>query len=241
MRHIIGIPIIDRNDKISKLDIFVDNSRTAIIIKIKEIVVDKLGVDEEKVTLDAKFIDDLGADSLDTVELIMQFEDDFNIEIPDEDAEKILSVGQAEAYINIHYQSTAPKFVGALYCLAVVVGDTELNGQRTQPILGATVVGKVVDCAVRLGELGFELDAPIAGQLPDVNTLAPLSSLGNAPVERAHLHPHFEPAVLGVGERVGGALPSEQPVEFGGGELGVADNDRAVRERAARPKLDGVG
>ena len=68
--------------------------------KIKDIVVDKLGVDETKVTSEAKFIDDLGADSLDTVELIMQFEDDFNIEIPDEDAEKILSVGQAEAYIN---------------------------------------------------------------------------------------------------------------------------------------------
>ena len=68
--------------------------------KIKDIVIDKLGVDESKVTSDAKFIDDLGADSLDTVELIMQFEDDFNIEIPDEDAEKILSVGQAEAYIN---------------------------------------------------------------------------------------------------------------------------------------------
>ena len=67
--------------------------------KIKDIVIDKLGVDETKVTSDAKFIDDLGADSLDTVELIMQFEDDFNIEIPDEDAEKILSVGQAEAYI----------------------------------------------------------------------------------------------------------------------------------------------
>ena len=68
--------------------------------KTKDIVIDKLGVDESKVTSEAKFIDDLGADSLDTVELIMQFEDDFNIEIPDEDAEKILSVGQAEAYIN---------------------------------------------------------------------------------------------------------------------------------------------
>ena len=68
--------------------------------KIKDIVIDKLGVDETKVTSKAKFIDDLGADSLDTVELIMQFEDDFNIEIPDDDAEKILSVGQAEAYIN---------------------------------------------------------------------------------------------------------------------------------------------
>ena len=68
--------------------------------KIKDIVVDKLGVEESKVTSEAKFIDDLGADSLDTVELIMQFEDDFNIEIPDEDAEQILSVGQAEAYIS---------------------------------------------------------------------------------------------------------------------------------------------
>ena len=68
--------------------------------KIKDIVVDKLGVEESKVTSKAKFIDDLGADSLDTVELIMQFEDDFNIEIPDEDAEKILSVGQAEDYIS---------------------------------------------------------------------------------------------------------------------------------------------
>ena len=67
---------------------------------IKDIVVNKLGVDESKVTADARFIDDLGADSLDTVELIMQFEDDFNIEIPDEDAEKILSVGQAVEYIS---------------------------------------------------------------------------------------------------------------------------------------------
>ena len=67
--------------------------------KVKDIVIDKLGVDEEKVTSEAKFIDDLGADSLDTVELIMQFEDDFNIEIPDEDAEKILSVQQAVDYI----------------------------------------------------------------------------------------------------------------------------------------------
>ena len=70
--------------------------------KVKEIVIDKLGVDENQVTLNAKFIDDLGADSLDTVELIMQFEDDFNLEIPDEDAENILSVKQAINYINNH-------------------------------------------------------------------------------------------------------------------------------------------
>ena len=67
--------------------------------KIKEIVIDKLGVEETKVTVDAKFIDDLGADSLDTVELIMQFEEEFNIEIPDDDAEKLLSVKQAVDYI----------------------------------------------------------------------------------------------------------------------------------------------
>jgi acyl carrier protein len=68
--------------------------------KVKEIVVDKLGVESDKVTLEAKFIDDLGADSLDTVELIMQFEEEFEIEIPDEDAEKITSVSQAVDYIN---------------------------------------------------------------------------------------------------------------------------------------------
>jgi len=67
--------------------------------KIQEIIIDKLGVDQNKITEDAKFIDDLGADSLDTVELIMQFEEEFEIEIPDEDAEKILSVKQALDYI----------------------------------------------------------------------------------------------------------------------------------------------
>ena len=68
--------------------------------KITEIIIDKLGVDSEKITLEAKFIDDLGADSLDTVELIMQFEEEFEIEIPDQDAETILSVQQALDYIN---------------------------------------------------------------------------------------------------------------------------------------------
>ena len=68
--------------------------------KVKEIIVDKLGVEDSTITLEAKFIDDLGADSLDTVELIMQFEEEFNIEIPDEDAENLLSVGQAVDYIS---------------------------------------------------------------------------------------------------------------------------------------------
>jgi acyl carrier protein len=68
--------------------------------KVKEIIVDKLGVEDSKINLEAKFIDDLGADSLDTVELIMQFEEEFNIEIPDEEAENLLSVGQAVDYIS---------------------------------------------------------------------------------------------------------------------------------------------
>ena len=68
--------------------------------KVKEIIVDKLGVEDGKITMEAKFIDDLGADSLDTVELIMQFEEEFGIEIPDEDAEGLLSVGQAVEYID---------------------------------------------------------------------------------------------------------------------------------------------
>ena len=70
-------------------------------VKVTEIIIDKLGVEESKITLDAKFIDDLGADSLDTVELIMQFEEEFNIEIPDEDAEKITTVGKAIKYIEL--------------------------------------------------------------------------------------------------------------------------------------------
>ena len=70
--------------------------------KIREIIIDKLGVDESKITSDSHFIEDLGADSLDTVELIMQFEEDFNLEIPDEDAEKILTVKQAYDYIQKH-------------------------------------------------------------------------------------------------------------------------------------------
>ena len=67
--------------------------------KVKEIIIDKLGVDSAKITMEAKFIDDLGADSLDTVELIMQFEEEFGIEIPDDDAENLLSVKQAVDYI----------------------------------------------------------------------------------------------------------------------------------------------
>ena len=70
-----------------------------IAAKVKAIIVDKLGVDESEVTIEASFTNDLGADSLDTVELIMEFEKEFDIAIPDDQAEKIGTVGEAIAYI----------------------------------------------------------------------------------------------------------------------------------------------
>ena len=74
----------------------------AVAEKVKDIIVEQLGVDEEEVTSDASFVDDLGADSLDTVELVMAFEEEFNLEIPDEDAEKITRVKEAIEYIDTH-------------------------------------------------------------------------------------------------------------------------------------------
>ena len=73
-----------------------------IASRVKKIIVDKLGVDEAEVTNEASFTNDLGADSLDTVELIMEFEKEFNISIPDEQAETITTVGQAIAYLDEH-------------------------------------------------------------------------------------------------------------------------------------------
>ena len=70
--------------------------------KVKEIIVEQLGVKSSDVSADASFVDDLGADSLDTVELVMKFEEDFDIEIPDEDAEKIQTVQDAINYIQTH-------------------------------------------------------------------------------------------------------------------------------------------
>ncbi|MBN2289311.1 MAG: acyl carrier protein [Candidatus Glassbacteria bacterium] len=67
--------------------------------KVKEIIIEKLGVDAEKVTDDASFVEDLGADSLDTVELVMDFEEEFDLEIPDEEAEKLTTVGAAIKYL----------------------------------------------------------------------------------------------------------------------------------------------
>ncbi len=71
-----------------------------VATQVKKIIVDKLGVDESEVTNEASFTNDLGADSLDTVELIMEFEKEFDISIPDEEAEKIETVGHAVAYLS---------------------------------------------------------------------------------------------------------------------------------------------
>ncbi|MBN1326618.1 MAG: acyl carrier protein [Candidatus Cloacimonetes bacterium] len=70
-----------------------------ITAKVKEIIVEELGVEESEVTMEANFIEDLGADSLDTVELIMKFEEEFDIDIADEDAEKLVTVGKAIEYL----------------------------------------------------------------------------------------------------------------------------------------------
>ena len=72
---------------------------TDTLERVKKIIVDRLGVDESKITLEASFKEDLGADSLDVVELVMELEDEFDLEISDEDAEKITSVGEVVKYI----------------------------------------------------------------------------------------------------------------------------------------------
>ena len=74
-------------------------SDNSIEEKVRSIIVDQLGVESDKVTADAKFIEDLGADSLDTVELVMAFEENFDIEVPDEEAERLKSVADVVAYI----------------------------------------------------------------------------------------------------------------------------------------------
>jgi acyl carrier protein len=70
--------------------------------RVAEIVAEQMGVDKSQITRETSFVNDLGADSLDTVELVMEFEDEFDISIPDEDAEKIQTVGQAIEYVEAH-------------------------------------------------------------------------------------------------------------------------------------------
>jgi acyl carrier protein len=74
-------------------------TRSEIEAKVRQAVVEKLGIEDSKVTNEASFINDLGADSLDTVELVMKFEEEFDIKIPDQDSEKIMKVGDAINYI----------------------------------------------------------------------------------------------------------------------------------------------
>ncbi|HEX6750758.1 MAG TPA: acyl carrier protein [Longimicrobium sp.] len=74
--------------------------------KVKDIIINELGVEPEKVTPEASFVEDLGADSLDTVELVMAFEEEFGMEIPDEEAEKLQTVGDAIKYIQSHAQAS---------------------------------------------------------------------------------------------------------------------------------------
>lgn len=75
--------------------------------RVKKIVVEQLGVKEDEVSLESSFVDDLGADSLDTVELVMALEEEFETEIPDEDAEKITTVQQAVSYVEAHQDDNA--------------------------------------------------------------------------------------------------------------------------------------
>ncbi len=75
--------------------------------RVKSIVVEQLGVSEEEITPEASFVEDLGADSLDVVELVMALEEEFDVEIPDEDAEKIVTVGEAVKYIEAHISEHA--------------------------------------------------------------------------------------------------------------------------------------
>ncbi len=77
----------------------------SIEARVKEIIVNELGVEAEKVTMEASFVEDLGADSLDTVELVMAFEEEFGLDIPDEDAEQMRTVGEAVKYLEENSES----------------------------------------------------------------------------------------------------------------------------------------
>ena len=85
-----------------------------IASRVKAIIVDKLGVEESEVTTEASFTNDLGADSLDTVELIMEFEKEFGISIPDDQAEKIGTVGDAVSYIDVYKRQPLRMLTGAM-------------------------------------------------------------------------------------------------------------------------------
>ncbi len=108
------------------------------IDKVIEVVIDKLGVEEDKIVPDASFIDDLGADSLDTVELIMQLEEEFGIEIPDEDAENITTVKKAVDYIEANQQKRMNKRRVVITGLGVLAP----NGNSLTQYWNALISGK---------------------------------------------------------------------------------------------------
>ena len=87
------------NNSVNCILLLIQMADASIEEKVKNIIVEQLGVGEDQVKPEAKFIEDLGADSLDTVELVMAFEEEFDITVPDEDAEKLTSVGEVIAYI----------------------------------------------------------------------------------------------------------------------------------------------
>jgi acyl carrier protein len=98
----VAAPFIRGGDEKTNRPVVKGISMSDTADRVKKIVVEHLGVEEDKVTPDASFIDDLGADSLDIVELVMAFEEEFGVEIPDDAAEKINTVGDANRYIEEH-------------------------------------------------------------------------------------------------------------------------------------------
>ena len=101
-----------------------------IATRVKKIIVDKLGVEESEVTNEASFTNDLGADSLDTVELIMEFEKEFNISIPDEQAETITTVGQAVSYLEEHAKYSIVLFSVHYICFIRLLQQSILLKRR---------------------------------------------------------------------------------------------------------------
>ena len=112
--------------------------------KVKEIIIEKLGVDAEKVTEDASFVEDLGADSLDTVELVMDFEEEFDLEIPDEEAEKLTTVGSAIKYLTgeARFQGISPgtTFLRRRFFLYLQAVPPARPGDETAPFCRWLVV-----------------------------------------------------------------------------------------------------
>ena len=132
--------------------------------KVKEVIVDKLGVEEDKIETSSSFVDDLGADSLDTVELIMQLEEEFGIEIPDESAEKMTTVQQAVDYIEENQQIKVNK----RRVVITGLGALAPNGNSVPEYWDALISGTSgID---RITYFDTEnLSVKIAGELSDFN------------------------------------------------------------------------